>query len=237
MELRRYSLEHRHFVTGEIGLPLLERVAQPGVIADLGCGDGAVLAGLQQRGLLAEGSFAVDLSPERVEAAKRSVPGVVGVVASASASTLETESVDGVVCSSVIEHMPDDEALAPEIARILRPGGWWYVTTVFRSSRSWWIYRVDGSWALDPTHVREYRSKAEVLDVLAHPQLAVDETRIGRYWYPVSDLFLRALAMARVISHEKSASFYRGHPRLTWLRALAIPPPGYYMIEVAGHRA
>jgi len=232
MELRRYRLEHRQFLTDELP-PLLSRVVQPGSIADLGCGDGAVLAALAKQQLL-HSAFAVDISPERVAAAKQTVPDAIAVVASASATGLPDASVDGIVCSQVIEHMPDHDKVATEIARILQPGGWWYVSTVVRRPRAWWIYRVDGVWRLDPTHVREYGSLQEVLAVLAHPRLRVEQTRIESLHFPLTDLALRALARTRILSRDQVASAYREHPRLKRLRVLAIPPPGFSVVEIAG---
>ena len=176
MRLERYSREHRHFVAGARLPPLLAEVARPGVIADLGCGDGAVLAALEQLGLL-EASFAIDLSPERVAAAERAVPSTVGIVASASATGLPDASVDGVVCSQVIEHIPDDRELAPELARILRPGGWFYVGSVLRHRHAFWFYKVEGVRRLDPTHVREYGSLDELLRALADPGLRAASVR------------------------------------------------------------
>jgi 2-polyprenyl-3-methyl-5-hydroxy-6-metoxy-1,4-benzoquinol methylase len=233
LDLARYSREHRHFAARLP--PLLEAGARRGVVADLGCGDGSILAALVRRRLI-ESSYAVDVSPERVRVAERAAPGTVGVVASAAATGLDDASVDGVVCSQVIEHMPDDRELAPEVARILRPGGWWYVGSVLRRRRAWWLYEVDGVRRLDPTHTREYESLRELLDVLAHPQLQVELTRTSRFRFPVSDLALRAVARAGVISHEQAATMYDRRPILARLRGLAIFPPGYRMIEVAGRR-
>lgn len=208
-------------------------MAKRGTIADLGCGDGAILAALAHRDLV-EGAIAVDISPERVAAAIRTVPEAKGAVASASATDIPAETVDGVVCSQVIEHMPDHDRVAGEIARILRPGGWWYVGTVLRSRRAWWIYRVDGVWRLDPTHLREYESVDEVRSVLAHPELRVDETNVGTFRFPVSDLALRALARVRILSHEQIARAYHEYGQLRRLRGLAVSPPGFRMVEFAG---
>jgi SAM-dependent methyltransferase len=236
VRLERYSREHRHFVAGARLPPLLAEVARPGVIADLGCGDGAVLAALEQLGLL-EASFAIDLSPERVAAAERAVPSTVGIVASASATGLPDASVDGVVCSQVIEHIPDDRELAPELARILRPGGWFYVGSVLRHRHAFWFYKVEGVRRLDPTHVREYGSLDELLRALADPDLRVERTRVGRYRFPLSDLALRALARTGLITHDQAADAYRNYRTLIRLRALTVSPPGFRILEVAGLRS
>ena len=50
------------------------------------------------------------------------------VIADATALPFEEGSVDGVLCSNMLEHTPDAEAVVAEIARVLRPGGWAYVS-------------------------------------------------------------------------------------------------------------
>jgi SAM-dependent methyltransferase len=228
--IESYSRVHRHFLADDLPLPLLFETARGGagsVIADLGAGDGAVLWALKQRGLLGESVYAVDLSPDRVQ----------GIVADATAVTdLADESVDGVIVSQVIEHLPDDRRLAPEIARLLRPGGWWYVGSVLRARHAWWIYRVDGVWRLDPTHVREYGSPAQLLQAVEHPALAVDDVRTAPFSFPAVDLALRAGALARVLPFERLSSVYVQRPWLARARRLRVRAPGFSVIEVAGHK-
>jgi len=43
--------------------------------------------------------------------------------------TLPSGSFEGAICVEVIEHVVEDEAFIEQIARVLRPGGWLYVTT------------------------------------------------------------------------------------------------------------
>lgn len=44
-------------------------------------------------------------------------------------TTLPDVSFDGVVCVEVIEHVADYDRFVEQIARVLRPGGWLYMTT------------------------------------------------------------------------------------------------------------
>lgn len=235
----RYSRNaaFKHFHGGPLP-PLLRAHARPGVIADLGCGDGTTARALLADGLLGERTYLVDLSPERVAAAVAAIPGGVGIVGNASdVAELPDGSVDGVVAGQLIEHLPDDATLAPELARLLRPGGWWYVGTVLKARHGWWIYRVDGSWRLDPTHVREYASEAELRAVLAHPQLRIDAVHREPLRFPLTDLAARALATARVLGPERISTLYLRSPLLRRLRRIRTPlPPGYSLIEVAGTR-
>ncbi|MBK6887732.1 MAG: class I SAM-dependent methyltransferase [Tetrasphaera sp.] len=60
----------------------------------------------------------------------RSVPSVAGggVVGSALALPIASGSVDIVFCSNLLEHVPDLEAVADELVRVLRPGGVLYLS-------------------------------------------------------------------------------------------------------------
>ena len=226
MNFARYSRTHRHFRSERLP-PLLARVASPGVIADIGAGDGSVLYALSRHGRLGAKSYAIDASPERVAAAVEAAPDVVGVVADATSLPLEDKSVDGVICSQVIEHVPDSPHVVGEIARILRPGGWWYVGSVLRGPHSWWIYRRDGRWLLDPTHVREYSSEEEFRAALAHPELELTTLTTTRFRFPLVELALRAGIALRLVP-PRAYRTDRGGPVLS--------PPGYRMIEAAGRR-
>jgi SAM-dependent methyltransferase len=235
LDFEAYSREHRHFLVPDLP-PLLQQVARRGVIADLGCGDGSVLWALDRAGRLGTTAYAIDLSPDRVRAAEQAAEGVRGIVGDATSVPLEDGSVDGVVVSQVIEHLPDDGLLAPEIARLLRPGGWFYVGSVLRGPRAWWIYRADGKRWLDPTHVREYSSERELVVSLSHPQLTVDYVRTEPLRFPIVDLAARGLAFARLLRYERLDRIYVDHSWLGRARRATLRVPGYHLLEVAGTR-
>ena len=224
---------HRHFLTPELP-PLLKRVARRGTIADLGCGDGALIWALAQDGRLGDVTYAVDLAEERVRIASTVAPGVQGVVASATSTPLATSSVDGVIVSQVIEHLPDDGLLASEVARILRPGGWWYIGSVLRAPRAWWVYKQDGRRLLDPTHVREYASREEFQAAIGHPELLLTDLVVSPFRFPLVDLVARGAAVLGLINNETLVRLYARHPALARLRRLTVRPPGYSRIEAAG---
>jgi SAM-dependent methyltransferase len=230
---------HGHFLHSDLPKTLLRtaKANRSDVIADLGAGDGAMLWALDRRGLLGETAYAVDISPTRVARAVANLPRIKGLVADATdVKALADSSVDGVIASQVIEHLADDRKLAPEIARILKPGGWWYVGTVLRMRHAWWFYRVDGVWRLDPTHVREYLSEHELLGVLSHPELVVNTIEASRLKFPVSDLVFRAAAYLKLLPQDELGTIYSKNSRLAALRRLQTPVPRFRLLEVVGQR-
>lgn len=232
---RRAAFKHFH---GGQAPPLLRRWARPGTIADLGCGDGSTATALQAAGLLGDTTYLVDLSPERVADAVASVTGGVGIVATATnVAALPNSSLDGLIAGQLIEHLEDDRALTLEIARLLKPGGWWYVGTVLRAKYAWWLYSVDGKRRLDPTHVREYRAVDELIRVLRHPHLSIDEIRHEPLRFPITDLVARGVARAGLLSQVSLSTLYTRSPLLRALRHVRAPLPiGYRLLEAAGRR-
>lgn len=76
---------------------------------------------------------------------------------------------DAVICSETLEHIPDDDRAAQELARVIRPGGWLFLTVpnLWNASRIIeMIRRFDYRVRLMPSHLREY-SPGEVRLLLA----------------------------------------------------------------------
>jgi SAM-dependent methyltransferase len=69
---------------------------------------------------------AADHDPAMVTQAAARAPQA--IVADARRTPFEDASFDGVLCSNLLEHTPEPESVIAEIERLLRPGGWAYVT-------------------------------------------------------------------------------------------------------------
>src|SRR5438094_6318991 len=200
------DLEHSRYFLTEWMPPLLRQTAErrpPGVLADLGAGDGGTLWPLDRAGLVGETIYAVDISAEHVALCERLSPKVQGIVSDvAHVAELPDASVDAVISSQVIEHLPDDRVLAPEIARVLKPGGWFYVASVIRGPHAFWLYKgkppAPERWQLDPTHMREYESEQQFRDILTQPELELDMVRSSQLKAPLTDLVFRVGALAHV---------------------------------------
>jgi SAM-dependent methyltransferase len=240
------DLEHSRYFLTEWMPPLLRQTAErspPRVLADLGAGDGGTLWPLDRAGLVGETIYAVDISAEHVALCERLSPKVKGIVSDvAHVDDLEDQSVDAVVSSQVIEHLPDDRVLAPEIARLLRPGGWFYVASVIRGPHAFWFYKgkppAPGRWQLDPTHMREYASEEHFRSALRHSQLDFDVVRSNQLKFPVTDFVFRVAALARLVKRERLPELYLHLPG--WVagarNATGVPIPGYRWVEATGRK-
>jgi 2-polyprenyl-3-methyl-5-hydroxy-6-metoxy-1,4-benzoquinol methylase len=226
MDIEEYA-RHRHFYDDEVP-PLLDRELQSRSwksYADLGCGDGSLLLALRARGYFrGREVHALDLSRTRIDRVRVLCPEVDASVGSAQdLQGFPDGSLDFVVSTQVIEHVPDDQKMISEIARVLAPGGTAYLTTIYKKWYGWYFYRCNGRWVIDPTHLREYRSDAELLGDGTPAGLTVVENRKTPLAFPLADFFLRrAGADSRVYSNA----------RLRALRGVRVPIPGYHNWEL-----
>jgi SAM-dependent methyltransferase len=92
-------------------------------VVDLGCGPGHYTRALRRAGATV---LPVDLDPD--EFALPGGPPGGQALADATRLPVPTGSIDGVFCSNMLEHTPDTEAVLRELERVLRPGGWAWVS-------------------------------------------------------------------------------------------------------------
>lgn|GEM_PF-131112 len=108
------------------------------VLLDLGCGNGA-----QTRLLSGPGRTLVGIDSARIgdleEIPDRSA--FVYVRGSAGDLPLRNEALDGAVSFEVLEHVPDDRAAVLEVARTLKPGGFF----LFTVPNKWWVFESHGA--------------------------------------------------------------------------------------------
>ena len=93
------------------------------VIVDLGCGPGYYTRALRDRG-----ATVIPVDRDANEMAISGAPPEGAVLADAGHLPLDDESVDGALCSNLLEHTPDATPVIAEIERVLRPGGWCYLS-------------------------------------------------------------------------------------------------------------
>ncbi|MFF2809031.1 class I SAM-dependent methyltransferase [Streptomyces sp. NPDC058000] len=107
----------------EVEEPVVHRLLDRGPVGtalDAACGTGRQTAALAARGYRTIG---VDQSPEMLAQARRKVPGAEFRRGRLESLPVDDESVDLVVCSLAMTHLPDVSPGIAELARVLRPGG------------------------------------------------------------------------------------------------------------------
>ncbi|MCK9419635.1 MAG: methyltransferase domain-containing protein [Nitrospirae bacterium] len=100
---------------------IVKHVPASGSILDIGSGTAPVSPDLHR-------TVVADVSEE----AMRNVECASKVVTSITAMSFETASFDCIVCSEVLEHIPDDAKAASELRRVLKPGGVLVATVPFQ---------------------------------------------------------------------------------------------------------
>lgn len=124
-------------------------------ILEVGCGGGAFLAFLEQRGHRAVG---VDILEEAVRLAEKAAPRSAVLLAEASRLPFPDSEFDRLVSHHLVEHLTDSKEALREWRRVLRPGGIIVVCTPNRLYPSPRIFE-------DPGHVRLY-SRAELEEAM-----------------------------------------------------------------------
>jgi SAM-dependent methyltransferase len=199
---------------------------------DLGAGDGGQLHSLISSAIADRFSeyYAADISAIRCRRLAETLPGVTVVVADAQELPFPDNYFDFIFSNQVIEHVPDDLAMARELRRVLKPGGLAVVGSILRLRGGWYFRRNNGNWRLDATHIREYESHGEYASVFESAGLSVDEIATEPLRYPFLDGMFRLALWARLINTERLLQFYAKSTVVQSLRRFALRIPRYYFI-------
>ena len=233
-----YSEEHIHlYEVGEI-FPLLKnsilslrKTKNKINIVDLGCGDGNLLNQLFHEGTIKkeDSIYALDPSQTRLDRIKN--PNFKKIRASGGKTKLKGSNFDYVICTQVIEHVPDDNALLKEIKRILKGDGYTFISSVVKKPYGFYIYRNrHGKMVSDPTHEREYKSKEE-FEMLLKNYFKIEKTNIHLFKFPVTDLVIKLLVRLKLVNPNKIIDIYLRSKTLRLVKKIKIPLIGYYYIE------
>jgi ubiquinone/menaquinone biosynthesis C-methylase UbiE len=134
-------------------------------VADLGCGSGVFTDLLQRNNCQAVG---LDISSKLIEIGRRNYRNVEFMEGDVESLPFATASLDGVLLSGIVHHLPDSRRCAAEVFRVLRPGGRFVAFDPNRMNPFMWLYRDRTSPFYSPVGVTENerpvlaRSVAEV---------------------------------------------------------------------------
>jgi ubiquinone/menaquinone biosynthesis C-methylase UbiE len=165
---------------------------KPGArVADLGCGSGVFTSLLYRHGFDAIG---LDLSPKLIALAQLKYPQVAFCEGDVEDLPLPTASLDGILLSGLLHHLPDPARCVAEVFRVLKPGGSFAAFDPNRMNPFMYLYRDRSSPLYSPVGVTENERP-----VLAH-RIAAAFQHAGfraRTDY-ISDLSYRYIASSKL---------------------------------------
>jgi 2-polyprenyl-6-hydroxyphenyl methylase/3-demethylubiquinone-9 3-methyltransferase len=140
---------------------IAERTALAGSrVLDVGCGGGLLAEALARAGARVT---AIDLAPGMIEvarlhAAESALAVDYRLVAAEEMAAAEPAGFDVVTCMEMLEHVPEPAAMTATLARLLRPGGALFVSTLNRNLRSFLLAIVGAEYLLNliPRGTHEY---------------------------------------------------------------------------------
>ncbi len=203
----------------------LDRLPRGAKVLDIGCGTGPYLRRFAAKGLV---PFGVEPAEGMLAVARRDNPGTRVEQGVATSLPFEDESFDGVTCIEVLRYLHDDDVQRSisEILRVLKPGGFFFVTLVNRLA-------LDGFYVLQRLRQRkkgvefdrrnphcEFTTPRETEEALVRSG-AVNVRTIGRLFAPMRIAYKAHPGLASRIAARIESLEDHAHEALPWTKPFA----------------
>jgi 2-polyprenyl-6-hydroxyphenyl methylase / 3-demethylubiquinone-9 3-methyltransferase len=162
-------------------------------VLDVGCGGGILSDSMARKGAQVVG---IDLATKalrvaQLHALEASTPNVEYREISAEAmADQEPASFDAVTCMEMLEHVPDPSSVVRACSRLVKPGGWVFISTINRNAKAFLLAIVGAEYVLNmlPRGTHEYMKFIRPGELAAHCRSAgldVQGTR-GMEYNPIT---------------------------------------------------
>lgn len=164
-------------------------------VLDVGCGGGILTESMAREGAIATG---LDMGKEPLQVARLhaqehllTIDYIQQTVEDHAAAY--PASYDVVTCMEMLEHVPDPRSVILSCARLVKPGGHLFVSTLNRNIKAWLLAIVGAEYLLRMvprgTHdVKKFIRPAELLNWLDETPL-VEQNMTGLHYNPLTDQF------------------------------------------------
>lgn len=161
-------------------------------VLDVGCGGGILAESMAERGAAVTG---IDLSDKPLAVARLHLleSGRQVVYRKAAAETLADEAAgrfDVVTCMEMLEHVPDPASTVRACARLVRPGGTVFFSTINRSPKAYLFAVIGAEYVLGllPRGTHDYARFIRPAELVRHARDAGLETQeiVGLSYNPLS---------------------------------------------------
>jgi 2-polyprenyl-6-hydroxyphenyl methylase/3-demethylubiquinone-9 3-methyltransferase len=146
-------------------------------VLDVGCGGGILSDSMARKGAEVVG---IDLAAKalrvaQLHALEASTPNVQYREISAEAlADQEPGSFDAVTCMEMLEHVPDPSSVVRACSRLVKPGGWVFISTINRNAKSFLFAIVGAEYVLNmlPRGTHEYMKFIRPSELASHCRAA-----------------------------------------------------------------
>lgn len=154
-------------------------------VLDVGCGGGILADAMARKGAEVLG---IDLAGKALKVAQLHAleAGTTGVqyreVSAEQLAEERPESFDVVTCMEMLEHVPDPASVVQACARLVKPGGWVFFSTINRNPKSFLFAIVGAEYILQllPKGTHEYAKFIKPSELAAHCRAAGLTLRVTR---------------------------------------------------------
>jgi 2-polyprenyl-6-hydroxyphenyl methylase / 3-demethylubiquinone-9 3-methyltransferase len=120
-------------------------------VVDVGCGGGILSEGMARQGAQVTG---IDLAEKPLKVARlhqleSGVQVDYRLIAAEDLAAAEPEGFDIVTCMEMLEHVPDPVSIMTACARMVKPGGWVFFSTLNRNPKSYLFAIVGAEYVLN----------------------------------------------------------------------------------------